>query len=241
MIEAHLERRKAAVEGRVQATRKLRLMASGERRPGGKANVLVQDLSATGILLQTSAPLSVAERIEVVLPHAGPTAATVVWEGHALFGCRFERRISRAAVSAAHLRSEHAEGAVETGHGPSAGCDGDQGETLGERLRRLRFQRDIGLVELSRVLGVSRPTIWKWENDESRPRQHSIQALANVFGVAERELVFGSRESGSRSRHGGLAPQSADAELRDFVSGCRDRIAELAGIGPENVCITIQF
>jgi transcriptional regulator with XRE-family HTH domain len=241
MIEAHLERRKPIVEGRTQARRKLRLGASGEKRSGAKMNVLVQDLSATGILLQTSAPLSVAERIEVILPHAGPTAATVVWEGHDLFGCRFEDRISRATLSAAQLRSEHAERSTDAAPRSLASWGGSQGETLGERLRRLRNGGDITLVGLSRMLGVSKPTIWKWENDESRPRQHSIEALANIFGISERELVFGNSERSRHFEEDGPSPQDANAELHGFVSDCRNRIAEMVGTGPENVSIAIQF
>lgn len=43
---------------------------------------------------------------DVELPHVGRTRATVVWNDERLRGCKFERPISKAALSAALLRSE---------------------------------------------------------------------------------------------------------------------------------------
>jgi hypothetical protein len=67
--------------------------------------VLVHDISTTGMLLATSAKFEPFEEIEVELPHAGVVKARVVRTTSGLFGCQFLEPISKAAVSAALLRS----------------------------------------------------------------------------------------------------------------------------------------
>lgn len=71
----------------------------------GGVSITVQNLSATGLLIETSAGLLVGDELQVDLPHGGPHKAVVVWSNEHLFGCRFERPISRATISAARLRS----------------------------------------------------------------------------------------------------------------------------------------
>lgn len=68
-------------------------------------DVVIHDLSATGVLLQTAAKLETFDDLEVDLPEVGPTHAFVVWSSGEYFGCEFARPISRAAISAALLRN----------------------------------------------------------------------------------------------------------------------------------------
>ena len=110
-------------------------------------------------------------------------------------------------------------------------------ESFGARLRRLRTDRRISQVSFARLVGVSKPTVWKWERDEVRPRQKSLEAVASLLGVSERELIFsggGSRDAKSEERRG--SPQ----HLKEVVSACKEQIAEIAGTSSENVVITIH-
>ena len=110
-------------------------------------------------------------------------------------------------------------------------------ESFGARLRRLRTDRSISQVGFARLLGVSKPTVWKWERDEVRPRQKSLEAVASLLGVSERELIFsggGPREAKSEER------QDSPQQLKEVVSACKEQIAEIAGTSTENVVITIQ-
>lgn len=240
-IGAHLEQRRRPIESRVGPRRKLRLDAPGASSAGTAMNVVVHDLSETGLLLQTSAQLSVGERIEVVLPHAGATTASVVWGSNDFFGCRFEKRISRATVSASQLQGE-----TEPGAGPSdasvlPGADLD--ETLGVRLRRLRKARGISLIGLARMVNVSKPTVWKWEKDDVRPRPKSVEALASALGVSERELLFGEKSARPEPAEGSSpsAARDGSSPLGALVKDCKDQIAEAAGTSSDNVSITIQI
>ena len=78
--------------------------------------VLIHDLSPTGLLIETGQPLTKGETLFVDLPERGPTAASVAWSSGRFYGCAFELSIPAAVVSAALLRSP----AVT----PASACDG---------------------------------------------------------------------------------------------------------------------
>lgn len=79
--------------------------------------VVIHDLSPTGVLLETSQALSSGETLFVDLPDRGPTAASVVWSSGNFHGCAFEQSIPSATISAALLRSPAAipDGAADAG------------------------------------------------------------------------------------------------------------------------------
>lgn len=71
-----------------------------------QSNVIIQDISSTGVSFESAANLAAGDAFEVLLPQmVSPTLATVVWREQTLFGCEFENPIPRAAISAALLRS----------------------------------------------------------------------------------------------------------------------------------------
>lgn len=117
-----------------------------------------------------------------------------------------------------------------TGHAPN------RAETFGARLRRLRTERRISQDRFARMLGVSRPTVWKWERDDVRPRQKSLEAAASLLGVSERDLIFsgGTRDAKSEVRR--ATPQ----QLREVVNACKEQIAQAAGTSTEGILITIH-
>ena len=134
-----------------------------------------------------------------------------------------------------------------------AGCaEAERAETFGARLRRLRKDRRMSLIGLARLVSVSKPTVWKWEKDEVRPRQKSLEALTAVLGVSERELLFGQAPAEPQpleTAQEGLSespPAAHDApaqpgQLSQLVRNCKDQIAEAAGTSSDNVSITIQI
>ena len=109
-IQARLENLEASSR-RTSPRRKLRLGAS---LGSGGQEVVIHDLSATGVLIQTSAKLETFDDLEVDLPEVGPTHAFVVWNSGEYFGCEFARPISRAAISAALLRNPAASEASQS-------------------------------------------------------------------------------------------------------------------------------
>lgn len=102
-----LKQRKAKIETSVDNRRRRRhklLLEVDARGPDSlEGMVIVHDISDTGLLIETDSKLKVGEMIEVKLPQAGLMEAEIVWIGGEIYGCRFTREITPAAISAARL------------------------------------------------------------------------------------------------------------------------------------------
>jgi hypothetical protein len=91
-------------EERGAARHSLSLFAQAASSRGG-TSVVVHNLSATGLLIESRECLDVDEVFEVELPGAEIRHASVVWRSDDFYGCEFAEAISTAAVSGARLRS----------------------------------------------------------------------------------------------------------------------------------------
>ena len=63
--------------------------------------------------------------------------------------------------------------------------------TIGDRLLKLRKEKNISQEELANELDVSRQTISKWETNQSMPDFDKIVPLCNYFGITTDELLTG--------------------------------------------------
>lgn len=236
---------------------------------GISESLLVHNLSATGLLLETEAMLESGQRIHIHLPDVGLTAALVVWTGEALYGCRFEQPLSSEALHAAQaqdpltahvatasigsvasmVRTASATAAASAGLAASATAD-DRAPNitmqLSVRLRRLREAQGLSLAALSRRAGISKPSIWAWETGKTVPRPRSIDALARALGVDAAE-IWGS-EAGKE--HGGASVSAAatrqgtgrgTSPLTHVVASARASIAAAASVSPDSVRISIEY
>jgi hypothetical protein len=102
---AHLERSGSRAERRGSDRHLLKLRVPGSTLSERGVVVLIHDLSLTGLLIETSADLSVGAELEIQLPEAGVRQAKVVWNSGQYFGCEFHAPISRGGLSAALLKS----------------------------------------------------------------------------------------------------------------------------------------
>jgi transcriptional regulator with XRE-family HTH domain len=66
---------------------------------------------------------------------------------------------------------------------------------FGERLIRLRKDRDLTLLQLGAKVGVSTVTIWNWENGTRYPRRENMQRLANALQTSV-PLLAGEKANG---------------------------------------------
>lgn len=67
--------------------------------------------------------------------------------------------------------------------------------TTGERLQKLRIERDLSMQELADLVGVHKGTIFKWEHDQVPLRKASsenLAALARVLHTTPEALVSAS-------------------------------------------------
>lgn len=219
-IAAHFEQPEHSLGEPREPRRTLYLEAQGAAASAGATSVLVHNISATGLLLESAAPLRVDEAIEIELPQAGSRKARIVWASGQLFGCAFEAPISPATLSAAQLRSA-------VGHGVEIAPRNDVpfDEAFGVRLQRLRKARGLTLSQIAGELGVSKPTVWAWEQGKARPVESRIDALAKVLGVAGEELLSGTHATG----------------LKDLLARARDEIARAYGTTRDKVRIMVEL
>lgn len=91
-------------EQRGAPRRTLRLHAENGSAESSSSPLLIHDLSATGLLVQTDDPPAIGEKLHIVLLEQGRFPAKVVWSSGRFVGCRFDRPLPRAALSAALLR-----------------------------------------------------------------------------------------------------------------------------------------
>ena len=205
---------------------------TGVGQSGKAFDAEILNLSRNGMLVQTEAQLSLDDPIAVVLPNRGAVPAKVVWFADELYGCSFLEPISQDELEAATdvaSQEEDSEHRYGVDH-----------ETLGSRIKRLRVSKGHTMRGLAQLVGVSKPTLWKWEGDQVRPRHETMQRLAEELGVSELELVYGAPGLGKAIA---LAEEDADSgtSLADIVRASRKRIADAAGVEETSVEIHINW
>lgn len=63
--------------------------------------------------------------------------------------------------------------------------------TLGERIYKLRTEKEMSQGDLAEALDVSRQSISKWETNGSVPELDKLVKLSEIFGISLDELVTG--------------------------------------------------
>lgn len=215
----------------------LQLNTRGVTADGHAATVLIHNLSATGLLVETQLDLPLGRKLSVELPEVGEVSASVVWRGDRLAGCRFDEPISQAVLSAAQLRNPIQHGLDLNELAASA--------PFGERLRFYRQRRGLSRTRLATLTGLSAPTLWAWEAGKTQPRRRSLDAVAAALDVSVEELLTGAPSSGqlpeaataAETEVTASAPSSISEKLRPFKA----EIASLLGVEPGQVHITIKL
>lgn len=106
-LEAVLEQHGAVVDTRAAARRSLKLAARSSSAAGGEQQVVIHNISRTGLLLEApERTLAVGDSLFIDVPEDGAAESKVVWESGRFFGCEFRAAISQAAVSGALLQAE---------------------------------------------------------------------------------------------------------------------------------------
>lgn len=104
-VQTQFEQNQEPSDRRRSPRRSLKLEAAESPPSAPGARVVIHDLSLTGLLIETTASVAVGERFQVQIPEAGEVEAEFVWNSGSLYGCRFTNPISKAALSAALLKS----------------------------------------------------------------------------------------------------------------------------------------
>ena len=221
-IKAHLDQTHSSPENRRYERRNLMLETGGALPGGASGNVTIHNISESGMLIETALELDIGARLSVDLPHDAAVPASVVWGSDALFGCKFERPIGLAALSAVQLKAGPALPVqVSQRASPDA-----RGVVLGKKLEQARKARRLTLAQVADELGVSKPTVWAWEKGKARPVEDRWPAIAKVLALPVEELTTASIETGGVS---------------ELLQNSREAIAEALQIDTKQVRILIEI
>ena len=214
VISAHFEPQSTDAATPRPHRRRLELKVSGALASGDAAAVLIHNVSATGLLLETETALSEGERIDIDLPEIGLTPATIVWSDEKFHGGHFDSPLSAGVLSALELRSAAA---------PLALSQPEQ--SLASRLHHLRKAKGMTLAAVAEQLGVSKPTVWAWEQGRARPSPERFARIAELFGLGETRLATG---------------RDVDA-LGEVLTQARQLVANSLGVELTKVRIMIEL
>ena len=214
VISAHFEPADTASERPRPRRRRLQLEVAGALASGGEASVTIHNISASGLLLETATGLSDGERIDIELPDVGPTTATIVRVSDNYYGGKFDAPLSVGVLSALELRGS---AAPQPASAP--------GETLAVRLTRLRKDKGLTLAAVAAQLGVSKPTVWAWEQGRARPTPERMTRIAALYGLGEVRLATG-RDSDANG---------------DVLAHARLQVAQAYGVDAGKVRIMIEL
>ena len=60
--------------------------------------------------------------------------------------------------------------------------------TSGEKVRRLRFEKNVSNKEVAEAVGTSEPTISRWITENKKPKFDTIAKVAEYFGCSMDEM-----------------------------------------------------
>lgn len=213
----------------------LNLEAEGGGEAGDGYPVMIHNLSASGVLIETEAELAIGRELRIALPEAGEVVAIVVWNSEHLFGCRFQTPLSQSALSAARLRNP-----LPTDFDPSRAAI-QPGLAIGLQIRRLREERGLSLSALGRRAGLSKPSIWAWETGKSLPRRRSLDQLAAALDVSVDEIMGNAALSSIAPDDPDAPGQETSSGLRAEIDTAKRRIARAAGVTTANVKVIVEL
>lgn len=215
----------------------LQLNTRGVTADGDTATVLIHNLSASGLLIETQLDLPIGRKLSVELPEVGQVSASVVWRSDQLAGCRFDEPISQAVLSATQLRNPIQRGLDLNELAASA--------PFGERLRFYRQRKGLSRTRLASLTGLSTPTLWAWETGKTQPRRSNLDAVAAALDVSVDELLRGApppaRSPETASAADAEATSPDPSSLREKLRPFKAQIASLLGVEPGQVHITIRL
>ena len=232
-IDAIVEQPSEADDKRGTTRWRIRLEVPGSLNDE-RANVVIHDISTAGMLIETRSKLEVGQDIAVSLPEAENVTANIVWQDEPLFGCRFDKPLPQAALSAARLRNPVRSSADPIAVEPQSRVP----EMLPARLRRLRRERGLSRTALSERTGFSKPTLWAWETGKTTPRRTNLLILAEIFGLTEQQLLLGENIVQQTER---TTAQSASERISAAVDLAKSQIAQIAGVDKSMVHIYIEY
>lgn len=116
----------------------------------------------------------------------------------------------------------------------------DSQQSFNALFHSLRYEAGLTLQQVADAVGVSKPTVWGWENGRAKPGRAKLQAIAKALGVAPDLLASAARkhiltnETSSNSEDNRRNREALIAEARSMI-------AEAYEITPSAVRIFVEI
>lgn len=106
---------------------------------------------------------------------------------------------------------------------------------LGKTIKRLRSARGISKSELARRVGVSPTAVHNWEEYGGAPRGILLPSIASALDTTVASLT------GQQGEILGGAAAPSPREAAAVVIECKEKIAQVYGVRPDQVSVSINF
>lgn len=101
--------------------------------------------------------------------------------------------------------------------------------TLGDRLRELRIEKELEQKELAKILNVHKGTVSNWENNKRTPDKETLSKISDFFNVTIDYLLCATDERNKKelSHDEELAVLLIDTLKKDGYEITKDDIPNL--------------
>lgn len=100
-------------------------------------------------------------------------------------------------------------------------------ETFGQRLKKMRKERNLSQHQLGRLAGVTDTSIWHWEHDKNPPQFSSLKKLSRALGVDPKEFAPELVKKERIRRYFGTWLKKE----REKLGLTQEQVAEFGGVG----------
>jgi transcriptional regulator with XRE-family HTH domain len=113
--------------------------------------------------------------------------------------------------------------------------------SFASRLRTLRESRRLSKTALAKEVGVSTTCVWNWEEGNTEPRPENLSALGKALKAPIAYLQTGSEWDEAPSAIPATQTLHGGVTLAEVIADAKIRIAQLAGIPPEKVNVSLEY
>lgn len=100
--------------------------------------------------------------------------------------------------------------------------------SFGERLYKLRKEKNISQEDLAELLDVSRQSISKWENDKAYPEMTRLLFMSDYFGVTLDYLMRG-HECNEKPQESAPAKTHPEYKAKNLITIWNTFVSNLSG------------
>lgn len=94
---------------------------------------------------------------------------------------------------------------------------------------------------LGKAVGVSTTCVWNWEEGNTEPRSKNLNSLSRALNVPTDYLEYGRGDENLFESANIIQPTHSELSLSSVITDAKTLIANLAGIDPSKVKISLDY